>query len=111
MQLAVGLTVEAASRICRHECRAQCCRGPLVLSLDPAEVLRFRAHAAAFGVELTLRENGDGSGAVAFLEHEGDHCPMLDGATSTCRIYEDRPHRCREFPDRPRAGCAISGWE
>jgi Fe-S-cluster containining protein len=109
LQLAAGLTLEAASRICRHECRAQCCRGPLLLSLTAPEVLRFRAHAAALGLDLTLREADDGSGSVAFVEHEGEHCPMLDDATSSCRIYEDRPHRCRDFPDRPRPGCAISG--
>jgi len=107
--LAPGLTPEAASRICRHECRAQCCRGPLLLSLTAPEVLSFRAHAAELGVELTLREADDGSGAVAFLEHAGECCPMLDDATSVCRIYADRPHRCREFPDKPRPGCAISG--
>jgi Fe-S-cluster containining protein len=72
-------------------------------------VLSFRAHAAELGVELNLREADDGSGAVAFLEHTGECCPMLDDATSVCRIYADRPHRCREFPDKPRAGCAISG--
>jgi Fe-S-cluster containining protein len=107
--LAPGLTPEAASRICMHECRAQYCRGPLLLSLTAPEVLSFRAHAAELGVELTLREADDGSGAVAFPEHDGERCPMLDDATSVCRIYADRPHRCREFPDKLRPGCAISG--
>jgi Fe-S-cluster containining protein len=72
-------------------------------------VRSFRAHARELGVALELREEPDGSGAVAFVEHDGERCPMLDAATSACRIYADRPHRCREFPDRPRRGCAISG--
>jgi Fe-S-cluster containining protein len=109
--LAPGLTPETASRICRLECRAQCCRGPLLLQLSGPEALAFRAHAAALGVALKLEESADGSSSVAFLEHEGGHCPMLDDATSTCRIYEDRPQRCRDFPDRPRRGCLISGAE
>jgi Fe-S-cluster containining protein len=69
----------------------------------------FRTRAAALGVELKLREEADGSGSVVFLEHEGQRCPMLDDATSACRIYEHRPERCREFPEKPRPGCAISG--
>ena len=109
--LAAGLTLEAASRICRLECRAQCCRGPLHLRLTAPEVSAFRAHAAALGVELKLMEAADGSGSVVFLEHDGERCPMLDDATSACRIYEDRPQRCRDFPDKPRPGCAISGAE
>jgi len=111
LHLAAGLTPDAASRICRHECRAQCCRGPLCLSLTAAEVLAFRAHAAALGVELKLRTAEDGSGSIVFLEHAGEHCPMLDDATSVCRIYPDRPERCRDFPEKPRPGCAISGAE
>jgi len=109
--IAAGLTLEAASRICSHECRALCCRGPLYLRLTTAEVVVFKAHAAALGVELELAESADGSGTVSFLEHPGQHCPMLDDATSVCRIYEDRPQRCRTFPEKPRPECAISGWE
>jgi Fe-S-cluster containining protein len=106
-----GLTPEAASRICMHQCRAQCCRGPLYLRLTKSEVRAFRARAEALGVELKLTEAADGNGSVGFLEHAGEHCPMLDEATSVCRIYEDRPLRCREFPDKPRPDCAISGAE
>ncbi len=111
MPLAPHLTVEAASRICLHECRAQCCRGPLYLRLTASEVRDFRERAAALGVELKLTEAADGTGSVAFLEHAGARCPMLDARTSACRIYADRPARCREFPDGPRPGCAISGAE
>jgi Fe-S-cluster containining protein len=107
--LAAGLTLEAASRVCMHECRAGCCRGPLVLRLTAAEAQLFRTRALELGVELKLREAGEGSGQVAFLEHPGDHCPMLDDATSACRIYQERPARCRDFPDAPRPDCPISG--
>ena len=109
--LAAGLTLEAASRICSQECRALCCRGPLYLRLTAGEVPAFKAHAAALDVRLELAELKDGTGTVSFLEHAGEHCPMLDSATSVCRIYEDRPERCRSFPEAPRAECAISGWE
>jgi Fe-S-cluster containining protein len=109
VHLAPGLNLEAASRICQQECRAQCCRGPLDLRLAPSEVAAFRAHAAALGVVLRVTEAADGAGSVRFLAHPGERCPMLDDATSACRIYEDRPRRCRDFPDAPRPGCAISG--
>jgi Fe-S-cluster containining protein len=81
----------------------------LYLSLSPAEVPRFRAHAAALGVELVLEQVADGTGTVSFLEHEGERCPMLDHATSACRIYPDRPERCRSFPEKARPDCPISG--
>jgi Fe-S-cluster containining protein len=109
VHLAKGLTLEAASRICMHECRALCCRGPLYVSLGAPEVRMFREQAARLGVPLTLRESADGSGTVVFLEHEGERCPMLDGTTWACRIYADRPARCRAFPEKPRPECAISG--
>jgi Fe-S-cluster containining protein len=109
LHLAAGLTLEAASHICRHECRARCCRGPLYLSLTATEVQMFWRHAAALGIVLRLEEMADGTGTVSFLEHEGECCPMLDNATSACRIYADRPERCRSFPEKPRPDCPISG--
>jgi Fe-S-cluster containining protein len=108
--LAPGLTREAATHICMHECRALCCRGPLILQLTPPEAQSFRKHASALGVELRLREAEDGSASVCFPEHAGERCPMLDADTSACRIYADRPERCRSFPEKPRAECAISGF-
>jgi Fe-S-cluster containining protein len=84
-------------------------RGPLYLRLAPSETKAFRAHTAALGVELDVIEAPDGSGTVSFLEHTGERCPMLDAASSACRIYEERPRRCREFPDGPRPDCPISG--
>lgn len=108
-RLTIRPSAEAASRICMHECRSHCCRGPLYLRLAPSETTAFRAHAAALGVELDVIEAPDGSGTVSFLEHAGERCPMLDALSSACRIYENRPRRCREFPDRPRPDCPISG--
>jgi Fe-S-cluster containining protein len=107
--LAAGLTLESASQICMHQCRAHCCRGPLYLRLTAPEVLTFKARAVALGVALKLTEAADGTGLVVFLDHEGERCPMLDDATSACRIYEDRPQRCRDFPDKARPDCPISG--
>jgi Fe-S-cluster containining protein len=109
LPLPMRLTREAATHICMHECRAQCCRGPLYLRLTAAEVIAFTARAAALGIVLKLRKAADGSGSVSFLDHPGARCPMLDDVTSACRIYEDRPERCRRFPDERRPDCPISG--
>ena len=108
MHLISGLTHEEAGRICMDQCRAMCCRGPQCLRLTAAEVAAFKKHAASLGVALQVIESPDGGGVVGFLDHSGEHCPMLDDPTSTCRIYSDRPLRCLEFPDNPRPGCAIS---
>src|ERR1700733_2312412 len=108
MYLLPGLTAEAASRICRLQCRAQCCRGPQFLALSPDETRDFLRRASEFGAAVRVHQAPDGGGRVRFLEHEGEHCPMLNDVTSTCRIYPDRPSRCREFPEKPRPGCAIS---
>ena len=104
-----GLSVEAASLICMDQCKAMCCRGSLVLLLASSEVDAFTEHASVLGVDLLMTRTPDGGGWVRFSEHEGEHCPMLDSSTSTCRIYEDRPQRCREFPVELTPGCAISG--
>ena len=107
--LIAGLSAEAASHICMNQCKAMCCRGSLVLPLTSSEVQAFNEHAAALGVDLRMTPTPDGGGWVRFSEHEGEHCPMLESSTSTCRIYEDRPQRCRDFPVDLTPGCAISG--
>ena len=33
---------------------------------------------------------------------------MLDPDTWACRIYADRPGRCRDFPERLTPGCPLS---
>ena len=104
------LTPEDASRICMDECRAMCCRGPIILRLDPEEVTGFYRAAAALGTEARINRAADGGGNVLFLDQPGEHCPMLDPATSACRIYDERPRVCREFPRKREPGCAISEW-
>ena len=100
---------DAASRICMEQCKAGCCRGPLILRLAPEEVAPFRAQAAALGVGVKIAPAPGGGGWVRFAEHPGQCCPMLDQVTWACRVYSHRPQRCREFPERPTPGCAISG--
>jgi len=109
MHLRPGLTIAEANRICMAECRAACCRGPQYLRLTAEEVAPFKQRAAELHIPAHVLISADGSGEVRYLDHEGDRCPMLDPNTWKCRIYADRPARCRDFPDRPRPGCAISG--
>ena len=100
----------ANSRICMEQCRAMCCRGPLILRLEPGEIAAFRDAAAGLGVTAHISPAADGGGNLLFLDHPGEHCPMLDDATSACRIYHRRPQCCRDFPRKPEPGCALSGW-
>ena len=104
-----GLTPTAASDICIHQCGAMCCRGPSILRLSSEELKVFEEHARGWDIKLVASNNADGGTWLRFTDHPGDHCPMLDAATSRCRIYEDRPERCRHFPERLIPGCAISG--
>ena len=106
----LNLTLEEASRICMDQCRAMCCRGPLILRLEPDEVAVFHREAVHLGTTADISPAADGGGNLLFLDHPGECCPMLDQATFACRIYEQRPRVCREFPRRPEPGCAISGW-
>ena len=110
LHVMAGLTGPAASGICMSQCKAMCCRGALILQLTPDEVDGFKEQASKLGVEAQVAESADGGGWVRFADHPGEHCPMLDNATSACRIYQDRPRRCREFPEKLTPGCAISGW-
>ena len=105
-----SLSPAAASRICMTECRAMCCRGPLILRLEPDEIAPFYRDADRLGAVIQIRRAPDGSGRLQFLDHPGERCPMLDAATAACRIYPRRPQCCRAFPRKPEPGCAISGW-
>ena len=107
----VDLTPEAATAICMNQCRAMCCRGPLILRLSGDESSRFEEQAMALGLTVKVDAAPGGGGWVKFAEHTGERCPMLEDTTSACRIYQDRPQRCRIFPERPTPGCAISGLE
>lgn len=111
MFLRPGLTPDAATRICMGECKAMCCRGPQYLRLSANEVGDFAKRAESLGIKARIRTEPDGSGHVRFPDHDEDCCPMLDQTTWGCRIYDARPRRCREFPDMPRPGCAISGGD
>jgi Fe-S-cluster containining protein len=108
--LMADLTPAAASDICMTHCRAMCCRGPLILRLSQDEVHDFEGHAVRLGVAVQITQTPEEGGWLRFLDHPGEHCPMLDDATSACLIYEYRPKHCREFPRRPTPGCLISGW-
>ena len=79
------------------------------MELTLGEAAYFVEQAARLGVELRLNRGEDGRGWVKFSDHTGERCPMLDPATHECRIYERRPKRCREFPEKPTPGCPISG--
>ena len=106
----LNLTPEEASSICMDQCRAMCCRGPLILRLEPDEVAVFHREAVHLGTTVDISPAADGGGNLLFQDHPGECCPMLDQATLACRIYEQRPRVCREFPRRPEPGCAIFGW-
>ena len=46
------LSAAAASRICMDQCKAMCCRGPLILRLNEDEVPGFLDQAHRIGVEV-----------------------------------------------------------
>ena len=104
-----GLTLREASEICMDQCRAMCCRGPLILELAAEEAEAFRDRAAVLGTEVDFLPLSQGRAGVRFSDYAGECCPMLDRDTFACRIYENRPERCRQFPERLTPGCAISG--
>ena len=85
-----------------------CCQGPLVLRLTKDEVDDFRSRAQSRGLG-PVRVHAWGSGGIVrFTDHPGDRCPMLDPDTWACRIYQHRPSRCRDFPEKLTPGCPLS---
>ena len=103
-----GLRLREANTICMEQCRGQCCRGALILHLGKNEVAEFKEMGAYLGIETNISVSRYGDAWVKFSEHIGDHCPMLDPDTSQCLIYDNRPARCRTFPEKPTPGCPIS---
>ena len=103
-----GLALRQANAICMDQCRGQCCRGPLILHLDKNEVAEFKEMGACLGIETNISVSRYGDAWVKFSEHVGEHCPLLDPDTSQCLIYNNRPARCRAFPEKPTPGCPIS---
>jgi len=95
----IALPQLVPSRICL-QCDV-CCRFP-----DPDSALRpyFTENeitrALAGGVEGTVFPNRRGSQVILVPELHGDGylCPAFNAATSTCRIYEQRPLDCQLYP-------------
>ena len=104
------LTPEAASDICMNQCRAGCCRGPLILRLSKEEAATLKQEADRLGIDLRPALPGNAGAWLKFAEYPGERCPMLDPITFACRIYADRPQRCREFPEHLTPGCALSEY-
>jgi Fe-S-cluster containining protein len=78
-----------------------CCRFP-----DPDSALRpyftedEMTRALAGGIEGTAFPNRRGSQVILVPDPQGEGylCPAFDSATSTCRIYEQRPLDCQLYP-------------
>lgn len=78
-----------------------CCRFP-----DPDSALRpyFTedeiSNALAGGVEGTVFPDRRGAQVILTPDPQGEGylCPAFDSATSTCRIYEQRPFDCQLYP-------------
>jgi len=96
------------NQICINECGGMCCRGPLVLQLTSVEHKFLKGVAQKLQVPVFSSTTVDGRYILKFSDHPGLHCPMLDSETSVCKIYEDRPKVCREFPLKFTPGCLIS---
>jgi Fe-S-cluster containining protein len=105
----VELSTKDASDICMNKCKALCCRDPYILTLLTGEIDSFRTEANNLGISLDIEMSANGEGWVRFSEYEEQSCPMLDSANSICKIYDNRPMRCRDFPDSIIPGCEISG--
>ena len=108
--------------VCRAGC-TQCCHGVFAIShqdadrlvtgldllttSDPARASRLRARIAGSVARLLRGFPGDPATGIlteddeateAFEDFANDEpCPVLDPATGTCDLYEDRPLLCRTF--------------
>ena len=95
-----------------------CCRFPDSDSaLRPYFTENEIDRALAWGVEETAFPNRRGSQVLLVPAAHGDGylCPAFDAATSTCRIYEQRPLDCQLYPlalmwDEPHAQVVL-GWD
>ena len=97
------------SNICINQCKAMCCRGPIVLTLSNDEFEEFERNSGKLNLDLKPIHKNDGTIVIKFLDQMGGHCPMLDPDTSMCMIYQNRPNVCRDFPTKYTPGCPISG--
>ncbi len=97
------------SNICIGQCKAMCCRGPLILSLTNDEFVEFERYSGKLDLDIKPIQRDDGTIGIRFLDFAGGHCPMLNPYTSMCMIYQNRPKVCRDFPTKYTPGCLISG--
>ena len=101
----LNLTPEEASRICMDQCRAMCCRGPLILRLEPEEVAVFHREAVRLGTTADISPAADGGGNLLFQDHPGECCPMLDQATFAWpHLRTEAAGLVPEFPRRRSLG-------
>lgn len=95
-----------------------CCRFPdFDSSLRPYFTEQEIVQALAGGVEEPAFPNRRGSQAILVPAPDGEGylCPAFDAATSTCRMYEQRPLDCQLYPltlmwDESHAQIVL-GWD
>lgn len=88
-----------ASEVQRHiDCTqcANCCRNSVV-PVNPSEIERIAARLGSTPDEVVRAYTvPDPDAPASRILKNSNACVFLDG--NLCRIYEDRPQACREFP-------------
>ena len=107
-----SIPVRAASvEICAAECGGQCCRAPGRFTLQHHELVRLNEANKTVGAEFRhiYQDPTDPNWYMVDFAENGGACPFLDRETNLCRVYEDRPQACREYPLKREACCRL--WE
>jgi Fe-S-cluster containining protein len=100
--------VTSVANICSVQCGAKCCRAPGQVIVSRQEATKLKALASQLKVKLVLLSAPIlGHRLSLDFDKNGGKCPFLS-RENLCRIYEDRPEGCRNFPDRPTMGCLLN---
>lgn len=113
--MSVALPVlTGATRTCAVDCGAKCCRTARGLIARTVEMRRLKELATTLRVKArflclpTVSGDRETFGQPRWqLQQVDGACPFLDRTLNLCRIYEERPKVCRDFPTRPHQGCLL----
>ena len=56
------------SNICISQCKAMCCRGPLILSLTNDEFVEFERYSGKLDLDIKPIQRDDGTIGITFLQ-------------------------------------------
>lgn len=106
------MTPEELGNVCSKQCKAKCCRAPMIMSLTEKETATLRTLARSLKVDVVINQvPGERRYTLEQRDQTDEKCPFLT-KDNLCAIHDQRPNSCLTWPGfEKQQNCLLSGWK